>query len=63
MNPLLDRSRRKVDEAAFFLDRMRATNGRQLYEEFLRVHQLRLTKGLVEVLVTTGAELAEDLVR
>ena len=27
------------------------------------VHQLRVTKGLVEVLVTTGAELAEDLVK
>ena len=29
MNPLLDRSRRKVAEAAFFLDRIRETNGRQ----------------------------------
>ena len=29
MNPLLERSRRKVAEAAFFLDRIQETNGRQ----------------------------------
>lgn len=33
------------------------------YEEFMRVHQLRTTKGVLEVLVTTTAEVAEDLVK
>ena len=33
------------------------------YEEFLRMHQLRVTKGAMEVLVTTTAEVAEDLVK
>jgi hypothetical protein len=32
MNPLLERCRRKVAEVAFFLDRIRTTNGR--YPEF-----------------------------
>jgi hypothetical protein len=33
------------------------------YEEFLRMHQLRVTKGAMEILVTTTAEVAEDLVK
>ncbi len=33
------------------------------YEEFLRVHKLRVTKGTMEVLVTTTAELAENIVK
>lgn len=33
------------------------------YEEFLRMHRLRVTKGAIEVLVTTTAEVAEDLVK
>ena len=33
------------------------------YEEFIRFHHIKTTKGIVEVLVTTPAEVAEDVVK
>lgn len=33
------------------------------YEQFLRDHEMRVTRGTFEVLITTGAELAEDFVK
>lgn len=33
------------------------------YEEFLRMHSLRFTKGTMDVLVTTTAEVAEDVAK
>jgi hypothetical protein len=33
------------------------------YEEFLKMHSLRVTKGIMEVLVTTTAEVAEDVAK
>lgn len=33
------------------------------YEEFIRFHNIKTTKGIVEVLVTTPAEIAEDVVK
>ncbi|MEW6363142.1 MAG: hypothetical protein AB1714_00735 [Acidobacteriota bacterium] len=33
------------------------------YEEFMKSHRIKSTKGIVEVLVTTAAEIAEDLVK